>query len=109
MAGTGASDTASLSNARVADLTRQWGNRLRARIERRKSKPRGSHGTGTAHVRFVVTADGRVTSISLARSSGIAAYDEAALNAVKRAGRLPKAPKGIGDGPFPFTLPLEFR
>lgn len=108
-AGTGNSDTASLSNAKVADLKKQWGNRFRARVERRKSMPRGIRETGTANVRVEVGVDGRVLSIALVRSSGIAAFDEAALNAVRRAGRFPKAPKGIGAGPFSFTLPIRFN
>ncbi|MEO1001090.1 MAG: TonB family protein, partial [Pseudomonadota bacterium] len=83
----GRSEVASLSSARREDLLASWGSRIRSRVERRKSHPRGVQGTGTATVRLIVTTDGRLAGLALAGSSGIAAFDEAALNAVRRAGR----------------------
>lgn len=106
-AGAGQSDTGSLSPAKRASLLQTWGNKIRARIERRKSMPRGINTSGTATVRVAVTSDGRLASLELARSSGVQALDAAALNAVKRVGRFAKAPKALGFGPHYFILPIQ--
>jgi TonB family protein len=35
--------------------------------------------------------------------------DAAAIKAVQRAGRLPKAPRGLEAGQVTFTLPISFK
>lgn len=105
----GQSENAGLSSARRESLLANWGSNIRSRIERRKSHARGVQGTGTATVRLVVTTDGRLAGISLVGSSGIAEFDEAALNAVRRAGRFAKAPRDLGSGQHSFTLPIRFQ
>ena len=105
----GQSEGARLSSARREDLLASWGSRIRSRVERRKSHPRGIQGTGTATIRLIVTTDGRLAGVALAGSSGIAAFDEAALNAVRRAGRFARAPRALGSGQHSFTLPIRFQ
>ena len=85
----------------------EWGAAIRARIERRKSYPVEAKGkAGKVTLRLVVGPDGRLSSVAVAKSSGSAALDAAALRAVKVAGRFPRAPAGLGTGSF--SLPITF-
>lgn len=105
----GAAQAATASGAAVADLRAKWGADIRARIERRKSYPRDADGAeGTVKLRIVIGADGRLRGVGIAASSGSDALDRAAVRAVERAGRFPRAPEGI-DGEVSFTLPVSFR
>lgn len=105
----GTSEAASLAPAARSSLMADWGGTIRSRIERRKSYPRAAAGaTGTVQVAIRVGADGRLVGIGLAGSSGNAALDQAALDAVQRAGSFPAAPAELGAGPHDFTLPMSF-
>ncbi|MAM25441.1 MAG: hypothetical protein CMG88_03265 [Marinobacter sp.] len=59
----------------------------------RAGKPR-VNARGTAVVAFSIAATGGLSSVSLARSSGSAALDQAALRLVRGAGPFPKPPAG---------------
>lgn len=59
----------------------------------RAGKPR-VNARGTAVVAFSIAANGGLSSVSLARSSGSAALDQAALRLVRGAGPFPKPPAG---------------
>lgn len=109
-AGTTARSSAStLSNAQAQSLKAGWGASIRARIERRKRYPRAAgRAEGVVKVNLTVTRDGRLAALSLAGSSGNAALDKAALDAVKSAGRFPAAPKELTDGTYSFSLPMNF-
>lgn len=105
----GAAEVATASGAAAANLRAEWGADIRARIERRKSYPRDGEGaTGTVKLRIVVGADGRLRGVAVAASSGSDALDRAAVRAVERAGRFPRAPEGV-EGEASFTLPVSFR
>jgi protein TonB len=54
--------------------------------------------SGTVTVRLTVTRSGALADLSIAASSGNAALDEAALKAVRAAGRFPAAPEGLSQG-----------
>lgn len=98
-----------LSRARENDLRASWGGQIRARIERRKTYPSSAgRAQGVVTVRLTVQRTGRLASVSVARSSGNAALDRAALQAVRRAGRFPAAPRGLGRASYSFTLPIRF-
>lgn len=100
---------ATASGAAVANLRAEWGADIRARIERRKSYPRDGDGaTGMVKLRIVVAADGQLRGVDIAVSSGSEALDRAAVRAVERAGRFPRAPEGV-EGEVSFTLPVSFR
>lgn len=114
-AGTGGKTVAGQANTSSAATNPQgstaakaeWGAAIRARIERRKAYPAAAGGAaGKVTLRLVVGADGRLVSVTVAQSSGMAALDRAALSAVKAAGRFPKAPKGQGQ--TSFSLPITF-
>ena len=108
-AGEGGKDaTASLSKAQAKKLTATWGASIRARIERKKSYPAKANGAaGKVVLRLVVGADGGLRGVSVAKSSGNAALDAAAVAAVKKAGRFGAAPSGLGE--TSFTLPITFQ
>jgi len=95
---------------RVASQTlmAQWGGQVRAKIERKKRYPAGTRASGKVILRLRLDAAGALHSVSVRRSSGDRALDQAALNAVTQA-RLPRAPQGLGTGLFTFDLPMNFN
>ncbi|MCX7890280.1 MAG: energy transducer TonB, partial [Rhodobacteraceae bacterium] len=100
---------------RVSDLERQsmlgkWGATIRSRVARARQYPaaeRAAGVTGTVVVTMRIATSGRLVSAAVARSSGSAALDAAALAAVRQAA-IPAAPKGLGQGTFAFNLPVAF-
>lgn len=85
-----------------------WGADIRARIEARKMLPAGRWAPGRAVLRITVGRDGRVQGAAILQSAGDARLDRAALAAVTRAGRLPKAPAGFDRDTMQFDLPISF-
>ncbi len=100
--------TATLSAGQRNALQAKWGGQIKRKVLRRKSYPRGTSATGTARVRIIVSRSGQLAGLSLSKSSGNTALDKAALRAVQRAGRFPKAPKGLTKSSYGFTLSLTF-
>ncbi|MEL7461044.1 MAG: TonB family protein [Pseudomonadota bacterium] len=93
-----------------ASLMARWGAEIRNRVERRKSYPAAAGGaSGKTVLQLSVNAGGRLTAVGVVQSSGVAAIDRAAIGAVRRAGRFPAAPGGLGPGPHAFRLSLAFR
>lgn len=100
---------ATLAKAWVNDLKASWGASIRARVERRKIFPKSAAGiSGTVIVRLTVTHTGTLGGVSVAKSSGNAALDAAAVKAVTAAGKFPPAPRGLDDQSYTFTLPMKF-
>ncbi|RLL63874.1 energy transducer TonB family protein [Paenirhodobacter hankyongi] len=94
---------------KAVNLRAQWGATIRARIERAKRYPSAAGRVGgTVTVRLSVTRGGDLASVALAASSGNAALDAAALEAVRRAGRFPAAPKGLSEPAYAFSLTIRF-
>lgn len=85
----------------------RWGGAIRSSIERRKKYPAGTHAKGTVSLAITVANSGALAGLTIAKSSGDARLDRAAMEAVKRA-RLPKAPAGIPAGSHRFTLSVSF-
>jgi TonB family protein len=63
---------------------------------------------GMATVRFSLASNGSVTSVSLARGSGTAILDEAALSMIHRASPFPPFPPGLGRSRIDFAAPVRF-
>lgn len=99
-------EQASISPSQRATLMSRWGGQIQARIARRA--PRGA-GRGTAVVTIRVSANGGLIGASLARSSGNPQIDRLAVQAVKSTGGFPRAPQGLGPGPFSFSVPIASR
>ncbi|WP_254604365.1 TonB family protein, partial [Leisingera sp. ANG59] len=104
----GGARTATADPGREAKLRNVWGNKIRARIERRKRYPSGARGQAQVILRLTVARDGRLLDHRIAKSSGIAAFDQAALAAVARAGKFPPAPKKLQASQIRLSLPVSF-
>ncbi|MGQ0577680.1 MAG: energy transducer TonB [Betaproteobacteria bacterium] len=64
---------------------------------------------GAVDVQLQIAADGKVTSITLGRSSGRSILDEEALNMVRRASPLPQAPQNLRGRELTVTVPIVFK
>lgn len=64
---------------------------------------------GTTEVLLQIAADGRVTGITLGKSSGHAILDDEALDMVRRASPLPQAPPELRGRALVVTVPIVFR
>jgi protein TonB len=95
-----------MSAAQVASLVGEWGGQIQSRIAR--SRP-GVTGTGRAVVQLSVAPSGQLVALGIASSSGNPAIDQAALDAVRRAGRFPRAPAALTDASYSFSVPLTFQ
>lgn len=105
----GAAKTTTLSKAKITDLKAGWGAAIRGRIEARKRYPAQAKGaSGKIMLRLTVTRAGQLAAVSVAKSSGSAVLDAAAIRAVTVAGRFAAAPKGLTEGSYTFTLPMSF-
>lgn len=71
-----------------------------------RTRQRNAGGRGVTQVRFNVSSNGQAVSVSVARSSGNAKIDSAAVAHVKRASPFPKPPPGARTR---FVIPIEFR
>ncbi|WP_181706537.1 TonB family protein [Chthonobacter rhizosphaerae] len=91
------------------DALETYSATVRARImrQRRTVDTRASRGARVT-VRFTVAADGSVTGISVARSSGDQRLDEAAVAMVGRASPLPAIPAAVGRPSLTMSLPVRF-
>lgn len=78
--------------------------KVRSKISR--TRQRNAGGRGIARVRFSVSSSGAATGVSIARSSGNAKVDRAAVAHIKRASPFAKPPAGAQRQ---FVIPLEFR
>lgn len=109
-AGRSGTQNQAASGAKAQALIARWGASIRNRIERKKHLPGSAAGRGgTVVLRVVVGRDGRLRGVSVLRSSGVGALDQAAVRAVKRAGRFPAAPKGLSQASYTFSLPIRFQ
>ncbi|QYX55701.1 TonB family protein [Roseovarius sp. SCSIO 43702] len=110
-AGSGTAQTASapvLSQSQRQTLMAQWGGAIRHGVERRKRYPRGAAASGTTKLRITVSRQGRLLGVSVTQSSGDAALDRAAVDAVRRT-RYPAAPNGLTQPSYSFNLPIAFQ
>ncbi|MDC9823364.1 TonB family protein [Devosia sp. ZB163] len=83
---------------------------VEAKVVRAAKYPKKAKGDdGEALVSFVVGASGKLVQVALARSSGNAALDDAAIAAVNRAAPFPPIPEAAGRSSWSFTVPLYFK
>lgn len=101
----GPAETASLSKSARQTLIAEWGGKIRNRIDR--AKPRGG-GRGSVVVVLTVGRNGVLQGVGIATSSGQAALDQRAVEAVRSAARFPEAPAALMDASYTFRLPIRF-
>ncbi len=87
-----------------------WQRELVAYFDRHKRYPK-DRDTQKAEivVGFVLDRKGHILSVNIVKSSGDAAFDEAALSMMKRSDPVPPPPPLIADESLNFTLPVQFR
>lgn len=95
-------------SARRARLT--WQKELVAHFDRHKRYPAG-HSAKAADiiVSFELDRSGHILSSRVTRSSGDAAFDQAALAMLKRSDPVPAPPPLVADEGLSFALPVIFR
>jgi protein TonB len=88
-------------------LLATWGKGIMSALARQSVRGRDIP-KGTVTLALNIDTAGRLVSARVARTSGHAVLDQAALSAVGRA-RFPAAPKGMPPGRHAFTLPVASR
>lgn len=88
-----------------------WYSLISAHLERSKRYPREAKQAeqqGTPVVRFAVDRRGRVSDVSIARSSGHLLLDRATLELLRRVAPLPAMPRAMGRDSVVISLPIEY-
>jgi protein TonB len=83
-----------------------WRSALMARLQR--AKPGGTREGGMVEISFTMDRSGRVVSRHVARSSGSAALDQAALSMIDRAQPLPAFPPSMREARKTLNVPVRF-
>jgi protein TonB len=104
----GEAPVAGLSDSARRAIVAAWGAEIRARVEAGKVHPEGLRASGRPIVRITVARSGALEEVRIVRSSQVAALDEAALRAVRRAGSFPAAPRDLDLSRASFDLPIAF-
>lgn len=79
------------------------------RQEKYPDRARRQHWQGTVVVSLSLSAEGKVTDISVFESSGREILDQAALDMVRRASPLPRAPEGLRGKERSVRVPIAFK
>ena len=91
-------------------IIQSWQRQLVAHLDRHKRYPAGAaRRKAEIAVTFVLDRRGHVLSARVSRSSGDAAFDEAALAMLRRSDPVPSPPPVLADQGLAFTLPVVFR
>lgn len=97
------------SGASAQRIKATWQRQLIGHLDRNKRYPAGA---GRRAVEIVVTFTldrrGKLLDARVARSSGDARFDEAALAMLRRSDPLPMPPPLVADDGLTFTLPVSF-
>ncbi len=92
-----------------ASALQAWGAQIQRALQRGLAAPRGVERDLRVVLALSVAPDGRLRDAGVARSSGDAAIDAAAVRAVRRMGRLPAAPEGMTAAAYPFIAPIDLN
>ncbi len=99
------------TNAAAQAAEADWYSLISAHLERSKRYPREAKQAaqqGTPVVRFAVDRRGRVSDVSIARSSGHDLLDRATLELLRRVAPLPAMPRAMGRDSVVISLPIEY-
>ncbi len=97
-------NSSSAGNAAVSN----YPGKVRNKINRAKKRVSGGE-RGSVVVSFTVSSGGQASGIRVARSSGSAALDRAALDSVQRAAPFAKIPEAAGRSSWAFNVPIVFN
>ncbi len=98
-----------LSSTAHAAAQAAWAAAIQRKIARAQVYPRGARGDGRVRLAMTITAGGKLAGVRVATSSGLAAFDTAAVRAAKRAAPFPKAPDGLQEASFAFGQWVTFQ
>lgn len=93
------------------DAAAAWRGRVLAHLDRHKRYPpaaRMMKREGRAQVNLTLDRGGRVLAVSLGRGAGFKAFDEEAVDVVKRAQPLPAPPPEVEGESIPMQVPIGF-
>jgi TonB family protein len=102
-------DSASGVGRGRSDASSNYGGLVAAHLQRYKQYPaaaRKAKARGVATVSFTVDESGRVTSVELAQTSGVGAFDQEVVAMVRRASPFPQPPDRRSHD---FTVPVRFN
>ena len=99
----GGSKNGEVGNAAVSN----YPGKVRSKLARIARSVRAK-GRGEVVVAFAVGSNGGVRSARVARSSGVASVDQAALQAIRKASPFPPIPENAGRSTWEFSIPLAF-
>lgn len=89
--------------------TAEWSRRLSRHLEKHKRYPtERTQKAAEVTVSFTLDRVGHVQAVSVVKSSGDAAFDEAALAMVRRSDPVPAPPAALADEGLSFTVPVIF-
>lgn len=94
--------------ANGAALFSNYKGKVRGKVLRKK-RGLGRRDKGVATIRFRVSPNGRMSGLTLARSSGKARIDREALAMARRAAPFPPFPVGMSKSPKTFVIPIQFK
>lgn len=97
-------NSSTAGNAAVSN----YPGKVRNKINRAKRRAAGGD-RGSVVVSFVIGANGGASGIRVARSSGSAALDRAAVDSVQRAAPFAKIPEAAGKSSWAFSVPIVFN
>ena len=89
----------------------EWHKGIFAQIQRHKDYPiaaRARGEKGVVQLAFSIDREGRVTASRVARASGHAALDRAAMETLQKAQPFPPPPADMPGAEFSFTVPVAF-
>jgi protein TonB len=95
----------------TAAETNEWHKGIFAQIQRHKAYPpaaRARGEKGVVQVAFSINRQGRLVASRVARASGSAALDQAAMTTLEKAQPFPPPPADVPGDEFSFTVPVAF-
>ena len=110
-AGTGEAGGGPGNNTEASAAEADWYALISAHLNRDKRYPRDAKKAeqqGTPVVRFAVDRRGRVSDVSISRSSGHDVLDQATLELLRRVSPLPAMPRTMAREHVTITLPIEY-
>ena len=86
-----------------------WAAAIQREIAQAQVYPRGARGAGRVRLAMTITASGKLAGVQVAASSGVSAFDKAAVRAAKRAAPFPRAPSELEKSSFAFGQWVTFQ
>ncbi|MBN9332720.1 energy transducer TonB [Devosia sp.] len=99
------------SEPSTSQVNRWESSVLRHLGQRRKFPPeaRQRGEKGRVVVQFAIDVGGNVQSVSIARSSGFASLDQAALDLVRASSPVPRPPEGLPRSRLTISMPIDYE